>query len=137
VFDTKVLSANPDVTAPDGSAVRILLGLRGGGLAHFELPPDEVSIAVHHRTVEEIWYVVGGTGLMWRSDGTRSAEVELTTGTCVTIPVGTTFQLRSLGPEPLAAIGITMPPWPGDGEAVRSAGPWEPTVAAGPGLAEG
>ena len=53
-FDTKKLSATPDVTAPDGSDVRILLGLQGGGMAHFELQPGQTSKAVAHRTVEEI-----------------------------------------------------------------------------------
>jgi mannose-6-phosphate isomerase-like protein (cupin superfamily) len=43
---------------------------------------------------------------------------------CVTIPLGTHFQFRSLGNEPLAAVAVTMPPWPGDGEAYEVAGPW-------------
>ena len=29
------LPAEPDVVAPDGSNVRVLLGVRGGGMAHF------------------------------------------------------------------------------------------------------
>jgi hypothetical protein len=37
---------------------------------------------------------------------------------CLTIPTGTCFQFRSFGNEPLTAIGITMPPSPGDAEAV-------------------
>ena len=55
-FDTQKLPATPDVTAPDGSDVRILLGLQGGGMAHFELQPGQTSKAVTHRTVEEIWF---------------------------------------------------------------------------------
>jgi hypothetical protein len=35
MFDTKELPAIVDAVAPDGSDVRILLGLAGGGLAHF------------------------------------------------------------------------------------------------------
>jgi hypothetical protein len=35
---------------------------------------------------------------------------------------------RSAGSEQLAAIGITMPPWPGEDEALFVAGEWEPTV---------
>jgi mannose-6-phosphate isomerase-like protein (cupin superfamily) len=135
VFATARLGAEPDATAPDGSAVRLLLARAGGSMAHFELPAGAVSLAVRHRTVEEIWFVVAGRGRMWRRLGADEAIVDLAPGTSVTIPVGTAFQFRADGPEPLAAVGVTMPPWPGDGEAVRTDGPWTPTVAPGPGLA--
>ena len=52
-FATRPLPAKPDVAAPDGSDVRILLALDGGSMAHFSLDPGEVSIAVRHKTVEE------------------------------------------------------------------------------------
>ena len=45
-FKTKRLPPAHDDTAPDGSRVRILLGLDGGGMAHFELAPGETSVAV-------------------------------------------------------------------------------------------
>jgi hypothetical protein len=54
--------------------------------------------------------------------------------TTVTIPLGTAFQLRSTTDEPLTAVACTMPPWPGDGEAVRVEGNWAPTLEPGPGL---
>ena len=135
--DTKVLPADVDAIAPDGSDVRLLLGLDGGGLAHFQLAAGATSVAVHHRTVEEIWYVVGGAGEMWRGDADGSTIVPLRPAVCLTIRRGTHFQFRAFGAEPLAVIAVTMPPWPGDGEAIRSAdGPWQATVAPGPGLAE-
>ena len=118
-FETMQLPAEPTDVAPDGSDVRVLLRVDAGGMAHFELAPGRVSQAVRHRTVEEIWYIVGGRGEMWRSQDDRSETVELTPGTCLTIPLGTSFQFRSLGPDPLAAIGVTMPPWPSADEAVR------------------
>jgi mannose-6-phosphate isomerase-like protein (cupin superfamily) len=121
-----------DTVAPDGCDVRVLLGLAGGGLAHFELAPGETSVAVTHRRVEEIWYFLGGRGELWRRLDDREEVVEVGAGTCITIPLGTRFQLRALGPEPLAAVGVTMPPWPGPGEAARVEGPWRPTVAPGP-----
>ena len=49
-------------------------------------------------------------------------------GVCLTIPLGTHFQFRSHGYESLAAVGVTMPPWPGEGEAMIVPGKWEPTV---------
>ena len=108
----------PTTVAPDGSDVRILLGLAGGGVAHFELAPGRTSWAVRHRTVAEIWYVLTGRGEMWRRQDRVEDVVVLEPGVCLTIPLGTEFQFRNLGDEPLAAIGMTMPPWPGDDEAV-------------------
>jgi len=127
-FRTKRLPAAPDVTAPDGCNVRILLGLERGSMAHFELPPGQTSIAVAHHSVEEIWYFVSGRGEMWRKLGSQEETVPVESQVCLTIPVGTHFQFRSLGDEPLAAIGITMPPWPGAGEAYQVAGKWQPTM---------
>ncbi len=128
-FETKPLPDRPDVVAPDGSGVRILLRLKGGSMAHFELPAGQVSKAVTHRTVEEIWYVIAGSGQMWRQQDGKSAIVDVHPGLCLTIPLGTHFQFRSAGPGPLAAVAITMPPWPdSDDEAIFVEGPWKPTV---------
>jgi mannose-6-phosphate isomerase-like protein (cupin superfamily) len=126
-FETMMLPSVPDAIAPDGSDVRVLLQLGAGGMAHFELAPGRTSKAVTHRTVEEIWYFVGGHGQMWRRRGEREAIVDLLPGVCLTIRLGTQFQFRSNGSEPLAAIGITMPPWPGEGEAIAVPGPWPPS----------
>jgi len=123
-FETKRLSIDRDVVAPDGSDVRVLLALAGGGMAHFVLAPGHTSTAVTHRTVEEIWYVLSGRGEMWRRQGDREEVVAMEPGVCLTIPLGTHFQFRSLGTEALAVIGVTMPPWPGDGEARVVEGNW-------------
>jgi mannose-6-phosphate isomerase-like protein (cupin superfamily) len=127
-FLTTRLPSRPDAIAPDGSDVRLLGSLGGGSMAHFELAPGETSTAVAHRTVEEIWYFVGGRGEMWRRLGEQEEVVPVDTGVSLTIPVGTHFQFRSFGDEPLAAIGVTMPPWPGDGEAYAVPGKWPPSV---------
>ena len=74
-FDTKRLPATPDVIATDGSNVRVLLGLAGGGMAHFELAAGETATAVTHRTVEEIWYFLHGQGEMWRRQEGREEVV--------------------------------------------------------------
>jgi mannose-6-phosphate isomerase-like protein (cupin superfamily) len=103
--------------APDGSDVRVLLGLTGGGMAQFELGSGEVSKAIRHRTVEEIWLIVGGQGQMWRRQGSVERVIALEPGVCLTIPLGTSFQFRAGPGAPLTAIGVTMPPWPGDDEA--------------------
>jgi len=127
-FEARLLPKERDVVAPDGSDVRILLGLKGGGMAHFELGPGQTSRAVTHRTVEEIWFFVSGRGEMWRELNSEPETIDVFPGVCLTIPLGTRFQFRSTGDVPLAAIGVTMPPWPGEGEAVRVDGPWQPTL---------
>ena len=68
---------------------------------------------------------------MWRRQGDRDQIVPVDAGVSLTIPLGTHFQFRSLGPEPLAALGVTMPPWPGDNEAFEVEGKWTPTVTRG------
>jgi mannose-6-phosphate isomerase-like protein (cupin superfamily) len=113
----------------------VLLGLSGGGLAHFRLAAGDTSVPIRHRTVEEIWYVLSGNGQMWQHDGAEESILDLGPGDCLTIPLGTRFQFRSLGPGAFTAIGATMPPWPGDGEAIRVDGPWTASVEPGPGLA--
>ncbi len=130
-FAVKSLGAEPDATAPDGTAVRLLLTLAGGSLAHFTLAAGAVSHAVKHRTVEELWYVVAGRGRLWRRAGPQESVETLAPGVAVTIPLGTAFQFRAEGREPLAFVAVTMPPWPGMDEAFAVEGPWTPTVAAG------
>jgi mannose-6-phosphate isomerase-like protein (cupin superfamily) len=128
-FATTLLPVEPTTIAPDGSAVRVLLELAGGGMAHFQLAPGETAKAVRHRSVEEIWFILSGTGEMWRERAGREEVVTLSSGVCLTIPVGTRFQFRAVGPDPLAAVAVTMPPWPGAGEAIIVEGPWQPTVS--------
>ena len=65
---------------------------------------------------------------MWRRLGERSEIVEVAAGISIAIPVGTWFQLRNDGPETLAAVAVTMPPWPGEDEAYFVDGAWEPSV---------
>lgn len=127
-MDTKSLPDRPDAIAPDGSGVRVLLTLKGGAMAHFELAAEETSTAVTHRTVEEIWFFLSGRGEMWRRLHDEEETVPVHAGVCLTIPLGTHFQFRALGEDSLTAVAVTMPPWPGEDEAVAVTGPWRPTV---------
>jgi mannose-6-phosphate isomerase-like protein (cupin superfamily) len=95
-FDTKNLPAARDAIAPDKSDVRLLLGLKGGGMAHFELAPGETSVAVTHRTIEEIWFFLNGRGEMWRKQNDKEEIVQVGPNVCITIPLGTHFQFRSI-----------------------------------------
>jgi mannose-6-phosphate isomerase-like protein (cupin superfamily) len=123
-FDTMRLPGARDVVAPDGSDVRVLLQLASGSMAHFELASGRTSRAVAHRSVAELWYILDGRGQMWRRDGDREETVILEPGTCLSIPAGTHFQFRSTGQAALAAVAVTMPPWPGEDEAREVPGAW-------------
>ena len=127
-FLTKRVSEGPEIIAADGSEVRVLCQLSRGALATFTLPPGAVSKAVAHRTVEEVWYVVRGTGRMWRKMADREEVTALVPGISVAIPTGTHFQFRNDGTEPLDIVAATMPPWPGEGEAYFVEGKWPPAA---------
>ncbi len=124
---TAILGPTPDAQAPDGSEVRLLAALKGGSFAHFTLPAGEVSTAVSHRTVEEIWYVVAGEGEVWRKVVDEESVTPVKPGVALTIPLGTHFQFRA-GAVALCFVAVTMPPWPGPEEAYSVPGRW----AAGP-----
>ncbi len=123
---TKDLPAAPDAIAPDGSEIRLLPHLQrnGASLAHCTLPPGGVSKAVTHRTVEEMWYVLSGEGEVWRSWHTHEEVVPVRAGISLNIPLGTQFQFRTVGDEPLTFLIATIPPWPGPDEAVRVKDYW-------------
>ena len=126
---TQRLEDAPEGAAPDGSRVRILAAGTRASMAQFTLPAGAVSIAVAHRTVEELWVFTAGRGRMWRrSPAGEEAVTDVGPGTSLSIPAGTRFQFRADGVEALLAIGVTMPPWPGEDEAYVVEGCWPPTV---------
>jgi mannose-6-phosphate isomerase-like protein (cupin superfamily) len=125
---TARLGAAPDAIAPDGSEVRLLGATARGSMAQFRLPPGAVAHAVSHRTVEEIWFVVAGTGRLWRRLGEREDLLTLEPGVSATLPVGAHFQFRNDGAVPLDIVAVTLPPWPGEAEAYRVAGIWPATI---------
>jgi len=121
--------------APDGSAIRLLATLGGASMVHCTLQPGQTTLAVQHRSVEELWYCLGGRGELWRAASQRDAEdeevVALEPGVGVSIPLGVRFQFRATGAEPLELVIATVPPWPGPDEAVPVAGRWQPAGVAG------
>jgi mannose-6-phosphate isomerase-like protein (cupin superfamily) len=121
----------PDALAPDGSEIHFLVpasaqhvraesdrlhdALRAS-LVEVRLPAGRISKAVRHRTVEEIWYFLAGTGRVWRRspDGTVHLT-PVSPGSAVTIPTGWAFQFQAT--EDLRFLCYTSPPWPGENEA--------------------
>ena len=118
------LSNDYDTLAPDGSEIGLLSSTSRGSMVHCTLNPGEVSLPVAHRTVEEVWYFLEGTGQVWRRFGDEERVVDVAPGASLSIPVGTHFQFRTIGDDPLRFLIVTMPPWPGEDEAYRVPGRW-------------
>ena len=124
-FETRHVPSQYDDIAPDDSEIRLLVKLEGGSMSHCTLPPQRISQAVRHQTVEELWYFVQGCGQVWRRQGDMEEVVDVRPGVSMSIPVGVHFQFRNTGWERLCFIIVTMPPWPGEEEAVKEKNHWE------------
>ena len=124
------------ITAPDGSAVRLLLteahGATRCSMVEVSIPAGAVSRPVRHRTVEEVWYIIAGRGRVWRCPpdlpAAIAAPVAVAAGDAIVIPTGWAFQFAADGNDASAGdadagagglrfICVTMPPWPGMDEA--------------------
>lgn len=122
-------SRERDAVAPDSMDVWLLERVTGASSAIFRAKAGQTCRAVRHRTVEEIWYCLSGKSEMWMQapDGSERT-VSLTRGSCVAIPVATTFQLRNQGRCEANFFGVTVPAWPGEGEAEITEGKWLPRI---------
>jgi mannose-6-phosphate isomerase-like protein (cupin superfamily) len=121
----------PDAHSPAGAEIRYLIEGETGNMIHSTVPAGQVNRATVHATVSEFWHVLSGRGEIWRRDGSEERTTVLTAGVSIDIPVGTAFQYRCTGSDPLEFLCISMPPWPGDQEATVIEGPWAPS-AQGP-----
>lgn len=132
-FEPKKLKKEYDYLAPDTSEIRLLQTkqhAKSGDMAHCKLPPGSTSIAVKHKTVEEIWYFTHGIGEMWlKEQNGKEHIVNVAQDTALTIPVNASFQFKNTSEsEPLEIVITTMPPWPGPEEAIKVQGKWEPSI---------
>lgn len=130
-MQTSSFPSTPTGRSPAGAEIRYLMEGETGNMIHSTVPPGQVNRATVHATVSEFWHVLSGEGQIWRRDGTGEATTVLEKGVSIDIPVGTAFQYRCNGDEPLRFICITMPPWPGAHEATIIEGPWKPNAPEG------
>ncbi len=129
-WQTRTMAEAFDALAPDGSEIRLLVQAPGGSLVHCALQPGNVTRAVKHRTVEEMWFCLSGAGQVWRQAHTNQHSeevVDVLPGVALSIPVGVAFQFRASGSRPLEFVIATLPAWPGEDEAVHVEGAWEST----------
>jgi mannose-6-phosphate isomerase-like protein (cupin superfamily) len=130
-MQTRTFPVDPNDRSPAGAEVRYLMGGPTGDIIHSTVPPGQVNRAAVHATVSEFWFVLSGEGRIWRRDATDEQVTKLEPGVTIDIPVGTAFQYRCDGPEPLRFICVTMPPWRGHHEATIIDGAWEPNAPVG------
>jgi len=130
-MQTRPFPSAPEARSPAGAEIRYLMGGTTGDMIHSTVPPGQVNRAAVHATVSEFWHVLSGEGAIWRRDASEEQITPLTPGVTIDIPVGTAFQYRCTGAEPLQFICVTMPPWIGDQEATIIDGPWEPNAPKG------
>jgi mannose-6-phosphate isomerase-like protein (cupin superfamily) len=130
-MQTRAFPSAPDGRSPAGAEIRLLIDGETGNMIHSTVPPGQVNRATVHATVSEFWHVLAGEGQIWRRDSLGEETTELRAGVTIDIPVGTAFQYRCTGVEPLQFLCVTMPPWPGDTEATIVEGPWSPTAPDG------
>ncbi len=115
---------DPDVIAPDGAEIRILVDQSRGAtqlsLAEALVKPGERTSCVSHKTIEEVWYIVRGTGQFHRlsPDGTDEQIVTIQLGDALFIPTGYRFWVENTGTEDLIFLCHDAPAWPGHDEAI-------------------
>lgn len=114
--------------APDQSEITLLTrsaDADGGDMAYCSLPVGNTSVAVCHESIHELWYFTAGVGQYWVKQGDQEAVYSVSKGSVVSLPKGTSFQFRNTSAdEALEVVIVTMPPWPGEGEAIKVNGKW-------------
>jgi len=127
-MQTRPFPSNPDARSPAGAEIRYLIEGEAGNVIHSTVPPGQVNRATLHATVNEFWHVLSGEGQIWRRYGTAEETTTLEAGVSIDIPVGTEFQYRCTGVDPLQFLCVTIPRWPGNQEATFVDGPWKATA---------
>ncbi|MEA3011709.1 MAG: hypothetical protein QOD42_254 [Sphingomonadales bacterium] len=82
-------------------------GLRTMSAALAIVDPGKTSPPHWHEATEEIYMIVSGSGLMYLGDAVR----HVSSGDCVSIPVGLVHAIGNPGPEPLTMWVATSPPY--------------------------
>ncbi|MBP9881838.1 MAG: cupin domain-containing protein [Chitinophagales bacterium] len=125
LFEIIKVKREYDYFAPDGSEIRLLAKINSGGFCHCTLPVGKISMAVKHKTFEEIWYFLSGEGEMWQKEVNDGEPIKVKQGDSINIPLGNSFQFRNTDTENLCILIATIPNWPGEEEGKREALPVE------------
>src|SRR5688572_21079182 len=92
-MSVRTLPASPDAVSPDcGAEIRHLLTSPGGDLTHAVCLAGSTSRVHHLPQLDEGYFVLAGTGEIWRASDDRETVTALRPGRWVAMPEGTRFQ---------------------------------------------
>lgn len=113
-FEIIRASERDPLIPPDGSEVRELArppdSARNQSLAEARVPPGSETVEHFHRSSEEIYCFLEGSGRMRFGDQTAPVE----SGEVVVIPPGVRHKLWNTGTEPLVLLCCSAPPYSDD-----------------------
>ena len=121
------LSREPDSVSPDGGAeIRHILQSPRGDLTHAVCAAGTTSATHHLPELDEAYYVLAGTGEIWRTTEQREAVTALKPGRWVGMPAGTRFQYRANQGCHVVFLVTVMPSWRPDLFHTVKDGRWTP-----------
>jgi mannose-6-phosphate isomerase-like protein (cupin superfamily) len=123
---TRVLPESRSYPALSGADIRLLIQLPQGELTHASCRSGLVSKSSMLVDHYEMFYVIAGTGELWRKCPEYEGVVALRPGRWAAMPAGTHFQYRALQETTLVFLVAVLPRF--DEAAVRDGdhGPWDP-----------
>jgi mannose-6-phosphate isomerase-like protein (cupin superfamily) len=98
----------------------------GGDLTHAVCLAGGTSGVHHLPGLDEGYFVLAGTGEIWRATDDRDAVTALRPGRWVAMPAGMRFQFRANHGTPVVFLVVVLPSWREDLFHVVSGGVWEP-----------
>ncbi len=127
-----VLADEPDAVSPGGGAeIRHILTSPRGDLTHAVCQQGQIAPTHLLPELDEGYFVLAGSGSIWRRDENRESSTALYPGRFVWMPAGMQFQYRADGQSLIFLVAV-LPSWRPDLFHTVDAGPWAPSVGGGP-----
>ena len=126
LWETAEVPLEPSYTSPSGKTeIRMLPNLPSGEITHATIGARETSSPAYLDSLHEFFFVLAGTGQLWRGAGTTAELVDLRPLRCVSIPPEVNFQYRS-DDEPMIFLVVVVPRWSADHWHAAPGGLWDP-----------
>jgi mannose-6-phosphate isomerase-like protein (cupin superfamily) len=103
----------------------MLPNLPAGEITHATIEARETSSPAYLDSLHEFFFVIAGSGRLWRSAGSTAELVELRPRRCVSIPPAVKFQYQS-NDEPMVFLVVVAPRWSAEHWHAAQEGLWDP-----------